>query len=300
MSFIVPLYRFRGEKKTHKSNKVNGVCLLSLCVCCFCSGMHSPSQSYRTSWWYWTKKKRTKFSKCKGSTRSSNRDCNRPWKKPEASLDNPSGGTGHQTKLDIIFKMKRHFSGHLIVVTLPLHPSIKDRLSAPIKWPYSHFLLLKPLIPGPEPVKEREACFKTAAVNKPNPAPGSLSSRAIRRSSFAEDARCQTQQEHLLADASSRATLAARAPPSNPLALARRCCGSRRVPTWPRSRFVSRAQEAADKAEEVVAPNHVGVAAAASAGRTCWGLRQPGKCQVVTPRQLQHPNSLLASVTETC
>lgn len=35
------------------------------------------------------------------------------------------------------------------------------------------------------------------------------------------------------------------------------------------SHFVSRAQEAADKVEEVVAPNHVGVAAVTDAKHTC-------------------------------
>lgn len=153
------LFADSGENP-HKSSKVNGVCLLALCFCSFCSGTHSPSQSYRTSWWYWTKKKRTKSSKCKGSTRSLNRDCNRPWKKPEASLDNPSGGTGHQTKLDIIFKMKRHFSGHLIVVTLPLHPSIKDWLTAPIKWAYCIFFFWNLLSQDQSQSKNRKPVLK--------------------------------------------------------------------------------------------------------------------------------------------
>lgn len=68
---------------------------------------------------------------------------------------------------------------------------------------------------------------------------------------------------------------------------------------WLSSHFLSRAQEAADKAEEVVAPNHVGVAALTPARQTCSGLSQPVKCEVMTPWQLQHPNSLLVSITET-
>lgn len=87
-----------------------------------------------------------------------------------------------------------------------------------------HFLLLKPLLPGPEPVQEREACYKTASTKQTQllvgfPAVPSAGEAAWKILSVTPN------RTPLLAEVWSRAALAVPAPPSELLVPVWRCCG---------------------------------------------------------------------------
>lgn len=180
--------------------------------------------------------------------RSLNKDCNRPWKKLEASLANFSGGTGNQTKLDVIFKIKRHFSGHLLVVTFPIHPSIKDWHTALIKWTYCIFFFWNLLSQD----QSQSENGKPVSELWPSTNQAQL---LVRFSVVPSDEEASWKMLNVKPNRNiywlivlSGVKLAVHAPPSNLLVLVLRCC-SCVVPVWLSSHFLSRAQEAADKVE---------------------------------------------------
>lgn len=161
--------------------------------------------------------------------------------------------------------MKRHFSGHLIVVILPL--SFRGGLAhSTQKMDMLLLLLLQPLITAGQGQAKSE---------EPGLHPSTTPTQRLVRSQLHQMENGKRSALHPTGATGSRleqGNAPPHAPPSISLVLLRRCCGSACARGQVLSPFVSRAQEAAVKGK-VVASNHVGGAAGTSARRARSGLR---------------------------
>lgn len=156
--------------------------------------------------------------------------------------------------------------------------------------------LLKPLLPAPEPAQEREACFFINSFNKSKPScclalqPCHPLERLRGKSPVWQPAGPtrwpRFGAELILLLPGSCLFLSGAA-----LALS-----ALLAPFWFRKESTGSSRR---RGGGSCTKPLVGVAALTRAGWTRSGLRQPGKCQMMTPRQLQHPGGLLVNIIAT-